>query len=86
MARVKKLTVAMTKTQLFSDIAENTALTRRQVGDVFEALESVIERHVRKGAVGVCTCAVVRMVAMAVSSAAWRCTASAAHHAALRPA
>ena len=54
LARVKKLTVAMTKTQLFSDIAENTALTRRQVADVFEALESVIERHVRKGAVGVC--------------------------------
>ena len=55
MARVKKLTVAMTKAQLFSDIAENTTLTRRQVADVFEALESVIERHVRKGAVGVCT-------------------------------
>ena len=55
LARVKKLTVAMTKTQLFSDIAENTALTRRQVADVFEALESVIERHVQKGAVGACT-------------------------------
>ena len=55
MARVKKLTVAMTKTQLLLDIAENTALTRRQVAGVFEALESVIERHVRKGAVGVCT-------------------------------
>ena len=54
-ARVKKLTVAMTKTQLFSDIAENTALTRRQVADVFEALESIIERHVQKGAVGACT-------------------------------
>ena len=55
LARVKKLTVAMTKTQLFSDIAENTALTRRQVADVFEALNSVIERHVQKGAVGACT-------------------------------
>ena len=30
-------------------------LTRRQVADVFEALESVIERHVQKGAVGACT-------------------------------
>ena len=49
LARVKRLTVAMTKAQLFSDIAENTALTRRQVADVFEALESVIERHVGKG-------------------------------------
>ena len=55
LARVKKLTVAMTKTQLLSDIAENTALTRRQVAGVFEALESVIERHLRKGAVGACT-------------------------------
>ncbi len=55
LARVKKLTVAMTKTQLLSDIAENTSLTRQQVADVFEALESVIERHVRKGAVGACT-------------------------------
>ena len=55
LARVEKLTVAMTKTQLLSDIAENTALTRRQVADVFEALDSVIERHVQKGAVGTCT-------------------------------
>ena len=55
LARVNKLTVAMTKTQLLSDIAENTALTRRQVADVFEALDSVIERHVQKGAVGTCT-------------------------------
>ena len=55
MARVKKLSEAMTKTQIFSDIAEKTALTRRQVSDVFGALESVIERHVCKGAVGVCT-------------------------------
>ena len=39
----------MTKTQLFSDIAENAALTRRQVADVFEALESVIEPMSRKG-------------------------------------
>ena len=55
LARVKNLTEAMTKTQLFSDIAEKTKLTRRQVADVFEALESVIERHVQKGAVGACT-------------------------------
>ena len=55
LARVKKLTVAMTKTQMFSDIAEKAELTKRQVADVFEALESVVERHVRKGAVGVCT-------------------------------
>lgn len=55
LARVKKLTEAMTKTQIVADIAEKTELTRRQVSDVFGALESVIERHVRKGAVGACT-------------------------------
>ena len=49
LARVKNLTEAMTKTQLFSNIGEKTKLTRRQVADVFEALESVIERHVQKG-------------------------------------
>ncbi len=55
LARVKKLTKAMTKTQMLADIAEKTALTRRQVGDVFEALESVIERHVRGGPTVPCT-------------------------------
>ena len=42
----------MTKTQMFSEIAETTGLSRKQVAAVFGALESVIERHVRKGAVG----------------------------------
>ena len=55
LARVKKLTGAMTKTQMLVDIAESTELSRRQVASVFEALESVIERHVKKGAVGYCT-------------------------------
>ena len=35
LARVKKLTEAMTKTQMFSDIAEKTELTRRQNADVY---------------------------------------------------
>ena len=55
MARVKKLTGAMTKTQMLSDIAESTELSRRQGASVVEAVESVIERHVKKGAVGNCT-------------------------------
>ena len=45
----------MTKTQMFSDIAESTELSKRQVASVFDALETVIERHVKKGAVGYCT-------------------------------
>ena len=55
MAKVKGLKAAMTKTQMFLEIAENTELTRRQVASVFDALETVIARHVKKGAVGFCT-------------------------------
>ncbi len=55
MARVKGLTAAMTKTQMFTEIAENTQLSRRDVASVFAALETVIERHVKKGSVGYCT-------------------------------
>ena len=40
------------KTQLVSDIADKTELSRKQVGSVIEELGSVIERHVRKGAAG----------------------------------
>jgi len=45
----------MTKTQMFSEIAESTELSKKQVASVFDALESVIERHVRRGSVGSCT-------------------------------
>jgi len=45
----------MTKTQMFSEIADSTELSRRQVASVFDALESIIERHIKKGAVGICT-------------------------------
>ena len=55
MARAKKQTEAMTKTQMLADIAEDTGLTRAEVSSVFDALESVIERHVRRGAVGYVT-------------------------------
>jgi nucleoid DNA-binding protein len=44
----------MTKSQMFSEIAESTELTRRQVASVFEELESIIQRHIKKGAVGQC--------------------------------
>ena len=55
LAKAKKLTEAMTKTQMLADIAESADLSKRQVASVFEALENVIERHVKKGAVGACT-------------------------------
>jgi nucleoid DNA-binding protein len=40
------------KTQLLSEIADKTDLTKKQVGAVMEELGAVIERHVRKGAAG----------------------------------
>lgn len=55
MARGKALNKAMTKSQMFSEIAENTELSKRDVASVFDALGTVIERHVKKGSVGYCT-------------------------------
>jgi nucleoid DNA-binding protein len=54
-AKAKGLKKAMTKTQMFSEIAESAELSKRQVASVFDALESIVERHVRKGSVGTCT-------------------------------
>ena len=44
--------VAMTKSQIFAEIAENTGLTRRQVSDVFENLSVIMDRHVKKRSIG----------------------------------
>lgn len=41
-----------TKTAILSEIAENTDLSRKQVGAVLEELSELIERHVKKGGVG----------------------------------
>lgn len=54
MAKGKPVTQAMTKSQMFAEIAEQTDLSKRQVSSVFDALEGIIERHIKKGAVGQC--------------------------------
>lgn len=41
-----------TKTQVFSNIAENTGLTKKQVSDVFCNLENIISCHMKKGGAG----------------------------------
>jgi len=41
-----------TKTEILNEIAENTDLTKKQVGAVLEELSVLIERHVKKRAVG----------------------------------
>ena len=55
MARVKGLKKAMTKSQIVSEIADNTGLSKKDVASVMGAMEAVIERHIKKGSVGVCT-------------------------------
>ncbi len=42
----------LTKSEIFGEISENCELTKREVASVFEELSGVIERHVKKGAVG----------------------------------
>ncbi len=42
----------MTKTAILSSIAEETELSKKQVDAVLEELESLIERHIRKGGAG----------------------------------
>jgi nucleoid DNA-binding protein len=45
----------MNKSQMIADIAGTTGLSKRQVSSVLDGLESVIARHVKKGAVGYVT-------------------------------
>ena len=48
----KTVTAKYTKTQILDQIAENTELTRKQVGAVLDELGSVIELHINKRSVG----------------------------------
>jgi nucleoid DNA-binding protein len=42
----------MTKSAILDEIAGNTGLSKKQVSSVFEELTTLIERHIKKGAVG----------------------------------
>ena len=42
----------MTKSQMLANIAETTGLSKKQVGDVFGELETLIERSIKKRAIG----------------------------------
>ncbi len=51
----KKITAAkapMTKSAMMDEVAGNTGLTKKQVSSVFDELSILIERHIKKGAVG----------------------------------
>lgn len=54
-APAKRLTAIRdrySKTQLLSEIADNTELSRKQVGSVIDELTDLIERHIKKGSCG----------------------------------
>jgi nucleoid DNA-binding protein len=42
----------MKKTAILNEITTSTGLTKNQVSSVFEELEILIERHIKKGATG----------------------------------
>lgn len=42
----------LTKTGILAEISQNTGLTRAQVDSVLDELETLIERHIKKRAVG----------------------------------
>lgn len=42
----------LTKTQIVATLAENTGLSKKQVGDVMAEMETLIERSIKKRAVG----------------------------------
>lgn len=55
MAKKTAITKPMTKTQLYSELAETTGLTKKQVASVFDALGETVERHVKKRGPGTFT-------------------------------
>ncbi len=46
------ITEKFTKSQILDELAANTGLSKRQVGGVLDELSGVIERHIKKRAVG----------------------------------
>ena len=53
--KIKGLRKAMTKSQMYSEIAENTGLTKKEVASVFDEFGVLVKRHIKKGSVGSCT-------------------------------
>jgi nucleoid DNA-binding protein len=42
----------LTKSAMMDEIAGNTGLSKKQVSSVFDELSTLVERHIKKGAVG----------------------------------
>ena len=54
-AAVKGIRTPMTKSQLYTEIADRTELKKKDVVAVFDELASIINGHVKKGAAGIFT-------------------------------
>ncbi|MEL0584906.1 MAG: HU family DNA-binding protein [Candidatus Thiodiazotropha sp. (ex. Lucinoma kazani)] len=46
--RLTSITTKQTKTQIISDIAEDTGLTRKEVASVFASMNTLITRHLQR--------------------------------------
>ncbi len=55
MAKIPALKVPLTKTQLVSELAASTDLTKQQVASVLDGLGQQIQRHVKKNGPGIFT-------------------------------
>lgn len=53
--KTSALKETMNRTALYNEIAENTGLTKKQVAAVFGELGDIIERHIKRRAVGIFT-------------------------------
>ncbi len=52
---VKAIKEPLTKSQLFTELAERTDLKKKEIATVFEELSSIINGHVRKNGAGIFT-------------------------------
>ncbi len=51
-AKVKSVSKAFTKSELLNTIAENSGVAKKDVSAVLDVLGTVIEAHIKKGAIG----------------------------------
>ena len=51
-AKVKAISTKMTKTQIVGTIAENTGLTKKQVTDVMQQMDALVEGSIKKRGAG----------------------------------
>ena len=50
--KIKSIKAKFTKTAMYTQIAEDTELSRKQVASVFESMEDIINGHIKKNGCG----------------------------------